>query len=304
VSRSDTLIMEVTSDPIVKDMVVKEIVHTIVLSGGGILGSLHIGYLKALRERAHLMIKTLVGTSVGTLIGLFYVLGMTTEEMTDAFCSFTESLLKMKKIENVFEEWGMDDGEYFVANVYDILIKKGIHPKITFSDLFARSGIQFVVAVTNLKTYKVDYLSKDTYPNMEVVEAIKVSCTIPILVTPSVGPNDQVWVDGGVLENFPIHYLTEKERSSTFGCNLVSWKPAPLRNLQDYLLSLIGCMLQKESEIVGSENVIQMDCSDVSFFDFNQAVAKRLALIERGYRNTITFMERTKTKKSRRASLN
>ena len=54
----------------------------LVLSGGGARGGAHIGVLKALQE-LRVPIDEVVGTSIGAVVGGFYVSGMTVQDMEE-----------------------------------------------------------------------------------------------------------------------------------------------------------------------------------------------------------------------------
>jgi len=62
----------------------------LVLSGGGARGGAHIGVLKALQE-LRVPIDEIVGTSIGAVVGGFYVSGMTVQDMADLL-TFIETL--------------------------------------------------------------------------------------------------------------------------------------------------------------------------------------------------------------------
>ena len=58
----------------------------LVLSGGGARGLAHIGVIKALEEN-HIPIDYISGTSIGAIVGVFYALGYTPDEMLQLFKS-------------------------------------------------------------------------------------------------------------------------------------------------------------------------------------------------------------------------
>lgn len=269
------------------------------------LGSIHIGFVKALAELSHFKPRTLVGTSVGSIINFFIAIGLTHEEMKKAFFNMNTSILKFKQVHNIFSELGMDDGEYFVAYMYDILLQRCLQPTMTFQELWNARGIELVVVVTDIVSYKTMYLSRHTYPDFEIVQALRASCTIPLLVTPMYGPNGEMWVDGGVTENYPVSHVTTKQ-GGVVGCNLVAWKPAPLYSLQDYVLNLVGCVFRHTAEDGPADTItLTVDCSDISFFDFDQDLSTREMLVERGYTLGKDYLKRgnlnvTKASQSRR----
>ena len=65
----------------------------LVLSGGGVKGSAHIGAIEALEENG-IKISAVAGTSIGSIVGSLYAMGYTTEEMLKLFRYFSKGLLK------------------------------------------------------------------------------------------------------------------------------------------------------------------------------------------------------------------
>jgi predicted acylesterase/phospholipase RssA len=76
---------------------------------------------------------------------------------------------------------------------------------------------KLVVTGTNLESEKSGLFSVDTTPNMPVADAVRISMSLPLVFKPLVirpehfGPIDLpdwlegVWVDGGYLNNLPLH---------------------------------------------------------------------------------------------------
>lgn len=161
----------------------------IVLSGGGARGIAHLGVLKALEEFG---IKPFVisGTSAGAIAGAFYAGGY--------------SLSEIKRI--------VEKGEFF--NLSNVLIKKqGLFtmkgfekmyqeyfPNNTFDDL----QIPLYVAATDILKGEVVYFSSGN-----LSQSLMASSCIPIVFQP-LHFNDTYYVDGGVLNNFPVEPLMNK----------------------------------------------------------------------------------------------
>ena len=62
-------------------------IKNLVLSGGGIKGALTIGALKELEKNGWLKnIENVLGTSIGSFLGLLWIIGYTGDEMNKIFC--------------------------------------------------------------------------------------------------------------------------------------------------------------------------------------------------------------------------
>ncbi|HEV7690272.1 MAG TPA: patatin-like phospholipase family protein [Hyphomonadaceae bacterium] len=86
---------------------------------------------------------------------------------------------------------------------------------ITFAEFKDITGYDFVTVGTNLSQRRSVYFSAALTPRFRVAEAVGISCCIPIMFKPvwiEADASDPVlgdlrgyWVDGGVLNNIPIH---------------------------------------------------------------------------------------------------
>jgi len=63
---------------------------------------------------------------------------------------------------------------------------------------------------SNLSTGRYEVFSHETYPLMDVKLAIRISMAIPYYFT-SVKFNDCIWVDGGLVNNYPIHVFDNRK---------------------------------------------------------------------------------------------
>lgn len=97
------------------------------------------------------------------------------------------------------EKWGGDPG-----------------PDITFASLAARSSIDLVVTGADLESGSLGTFSATETPEMPVADAIRLSMAIPFVYRPTAdeaGPRPGTWVDGGLVNNFPLHAFEPPEQS-------------------------------------------------------------------------------------------
>jgi len=155
----------------------------LVLSGGAARGFAHIGVLKALNEKG-IYPDIVSGVSAGALAGALYCDGY---EADDIFSIFKDkSLMKFASITIP------RDGLLGMDNLGKVL-RESLHAE-TFEEL----KIPFYCNATNLNEGKSEYFHKG-----ELVPCIMASASIPVLFKP-VYMNHSVYVDGGVLDNFPV----------------------------------------------------------------------------------------------------
>lgn len=106
-----------------------------------------------------------------------------------------------------------------------IIPKQPIDPeKITFKELFTITGVDLVLTGVNTTRKSSLYFSYKHTPDFPVVDAVQISMNIPLLFKPiwvnydvdKSNPNKRIkynglWVDGGMLNNFPIHAFDKIE---------------------------------------------------------------------------------------------
>lgn len=162
----------------------------LILSGGGARGFAHAGILKALNE-AGIYPDIISGVSAGAIVGSLYADGHTPDEIYTIF-SGEKHFFKYVKIgvpgKGLFKMVGLKQN-----------IEKHLSAR-KFEDL----KIPLFVAATNLNRGKVEYFHKGT-----ILDKIMASASIPVLFEP-VKIKGDLYVDGGVLDNFPTRPLSGK----------------------------------------------------------------------------------------------
>jgi hypothetical protein len=228
------------------------------LSGGGVNGFSHLGFIKYLHENKHLIIlDTIIGTSIGAVIGFLYFLEITPLEMYDIFLEIDPtSCFNINNMEKFFTTFGIDSGEYFIAKIIDILIQRKIDPLITFAELYKKSQKNLIICATNVDKHSSEYFSYENRSNMKVMDAIRMTTSLPLIFTP-VSFENSLYTDGFLTDNFPMQYLIDLynfNKSNTFlypensiiGCCLQSFVPTCNDSFDKYIYNIIGCIRNKQ----------------------------------------------------------
>lgn len=171
----------------------------IVLSGGSIRGSAHVGFFKRLREIDETP-SIISGSSAGAMVGAFRAAGKTEEEMMDFFRN--TPLFRYNSINPL--KPGIFNTEKYESAFHGFLPP-------TFEEL----EIPLIIATTNMEEGKAEYFSSG-----DLYKPLLASCAIPFVFAP-IEINGCLHVDGGVLDNFPVQPLVGKcERiiGSFLGC--------------------------------------------------------------------------------------
>lgn len=158
----------------------------LVLSGGGMRGAAHIGSIKALEE--HNIYPThIAGTSAGAVVGGLYAHGYNCDEMLQFFK--TIQILDYKK-------YAINKPGFIDASKYYNVFKKKF-PEDSFSVLKKK----LFITTTNFTDGVLQIFSEG-----ELIKPILASSAFPGLFSP-VKIKDKLYIDGGVLNNFPIELI-------------------------------------------------------------------------------------------------
>ncbi|MFM6976754.1 MAG: patatin-like phospholipase family protein [Sphingobacteriaceae bacterium] len=158
----------------------------LVLSGGAIRGVAHLGAMQAINE-AGLSIDKISGTSAGAIMGALYANGMNPEDIL-------EIIANIKLYQHIRPHFGA--GGLLSLQASEKLLKE-LLPHNTFKGL----RIPLVTTAVNLANHQLVYFSEG-----ELIPAIQASMAIPGVFKP-VQIQDQLLVDGGILNNFPVEPL-------------------------------------------------------------------------------------------------
>lgn len=158
-------------------------IRCVTFGGAGFLAGLQVGCVKYLEEIGVLEnVHTFIGTSSGSIISLGLVLGLPSADQADLLSSCGE--FEFNCIDRLFETRGMDDGANVYRMVGRVLQQGGLPENATFRTLHAHAAKTLLVNAANITDSRIDTFSHITDPDMEVRLAIRMSCSLPILVTP------------------------------------------------------------------------------------------------------------------------
>lgn len=250
--------------------------RSIVIAGGAVKVVSTIGCLKYLEEMDLIGgIKNFVGTSAGTIMCLFMVLGYKSIEIVEFLKEVMKdnmiSTFDMSKVFNIISEYGISDGSNLVEMLQRILYKKMKQRDISFIDLAKKVGKHLVICVSNLTDEKEEFFSVDTYPEMSVITAIKASCAIPFIFTP-VNINDKLYIDGAMYNNFAIDYFKDHRLKDILGLNIRQKNYQNTSDIISYSLFLISSLINrvnKKNYDDVDRNIVTIDIEDNDCFSLN-----------------------------------
>lgn len=161
----------------------------LVLSGGGARGIAHIGVLKALEEH-NINITHIAGTSAGAVVGALFAAGHPWATILKFFKEIP--LFEYKRY--AYNKPGFIDTNKFYKDLFPFFIE----------DDFKSLKKQLFIPTTNLIDGK-----EVVFTSGELIKPILASAAFPGLFSPVI-INNVSYVDGGVLNNFPVEAIKNK----------------------------------------------------------------------------------------------
>lgn len=267
-------------------------IENLVFSGAGVKIYSLIGFVKYLNEKDLLKnIKSVIGTSSGSLIATLIVLNLKYSEIEEIFLKLDMTNFKNITSENImkfFDNYGVDDGSELRRIIQIIFSLKINNSNPTFKELYEITNKKLVICATCVNTMEIEYFSYDTNPDFYVADALMMSTCVPLLFKPIV-INDKYYIDGGMTKHYPIDYFKD-EADKTLGILVTSNLNQEIKigGLKDYITNILFCNyinLVKNCYNNFKKNTILIE-NEHNFLDFNIEYNTKLSLLEQGYNET------------------
>ena len=286
----------------------------VVLGGGGAKGAAHVGVLKYLEEMG-IPVDYVAGTSMGSIIGGFYAMGYSPDELTDLIGGMDWSAYIGNKIdrsmlseelknrnstmllhvpfsdESLFDK---DSKSTFISQLPSAYVNNSSLINL-FNDLcvgyqeemdFNNLPIPFACVATDMITGDEVVLRSGSVPT-----AMRASMAIPGVFSP-VAMDDKVLVDGGLVNNFPADVLKEMGADIVIGVEVTSTKDVTSDDLKS-LPQVFARLLINSTSAKRVENRelcdvhIIPDVSGYGMLSFSPEAIDDL--VERGYNRAADF---------------
>ena len=189
-------------------------IENLAFQGIGLHATSYIGAIQYLQEKDKLKhIKAVIGSSSGSLFALFVVLGLCHSDIEDIILTWAENkslldlnILTLPKIVNNFiSSNALFSGKELEKQIGIVLKKYTSKSRITFQELYDKTGKEFIVCGANLSKSETTYFSHTTDPEMYVKHAVRISMSFPYLYSHVMYKGD-VYTDGGTFGTLPLKY--------------------------------------------------------------------------------------------------
>lgn len=257
----------------------------LIMEGGGIKGIAYGGALEELEERGVLEdIIRVGGTSAGAIQACLLSLGYTAKEITDIIAetpveSFNDDGFVAYGSKRLFKKYGWFKGDSFLQTIEKLIAYRTGTKDLSFAELHKLASTYpfrdlYVVGV-DLTDQQYVVFSHETYPNMRVADAVRISMSIPLYyraiwldkdgrVLEERDPEGEahLFVDGGLLMNYPVNIFDHSKYISGY-----TGTPTPMFNEET-----LGFRLERCEQIDFEQREVQ-GLAPFEIVDFNSYLA-------------------------------
>jgi len=230
----------------------------LVFEGGGVKGIAYVGALDVLTEKGILdQVVRVGGTSAGAINAILIGLGFTTDETKNIlweinFNNFMDDSWGVVRDTNrLIEQFGWYKGDFFRNWVGKLIKEKTGNSESTFADLEAMKERKkfkspFFMG-TNLSTRYSEVFSAEHTPRVCIADAVRISMSIPLFFAAKRSARGDVYVDGGVLDNYPIKLFDRKKYLDSANFAMTEYYERINKTLKDQPRSVSEYIYNKET---------------------------------------------------------
>lgn len=200
---------------------IETIIKHLVFSGGGPAGLITYGAVKQLAD-ANLWslrnIQSMYGCSIGAFLAVVISLGYEWTWLDDYILKRPwEKVFSLtpQNFWEVYEQKGLLGEKIVLESLKPLLEAKDLPEQCTLQELYEFNHIDIHLYTTNINSArltKVD-LSHTTHPTLPVIKALCMSMSYPLAFKP-ICMGEDCFIDGGLLNNFPLNDCLEQTRCS------------------------------------------------------------------------------------------
>lgn len=248
-------------------------IKNLVLAGGGAKNLFIIGLLQKINIDH---ISNYAGVSSGSIVIYLLSIGYTPFEIEQLaleldLTSFMgepsiENILLLKSITN------LDNLKVVLQTLTNYKLKKDT---ITFQDLYKKTNKIIQIGVTSLTNTNFTIFNYKNYPNVNIIDAILASCSLPGIFPPY-KINNSYYCDGGVLNNCPID-IFKNDIKNTIAFMFEIPPYSNNFNILQYISFAIGMPFKNKTKSLLSKypnNIIVFKDNKIPIIDFNLTKTK------------------------------
>jgi predicted acylesterase/phospholipase RssA len=246
----------------------------LVIGPGAMGGFSMLGYLKTIEESLD-NIKEYSGASAGAIISVFLALGFSIDNILYKLAELEGNKLVKLNLKCFMNKYGLVDLKPIRDKFVDIF-----ESDPTFLDIEKK----IYISAFCVNTSRTVYFSKDTHPDMKVIDALCMSIAVPFIFS-SYRYEGMVYVDGGTLETLPSSPFLDKKTNKVL-CIRMKMEPEFIPDItspKQFAEALIASTLNnRRQNVLKNCKVVDIDIGQVDVFNFNMTYEEKLKLYLKG----------------------
>ena len=288
-------------------------IRNLVFQGGGVKGLAYVGALQELEARQmYAGIEASAGTSAGSIVSTLVCLRYSVADISKIMDNTNmASFMDRENILKKLKFFGLHPGDAFLKWIKQQIRQSplGLQDTATFQDFKNKGARDLHVYATDLFTRNIQHFSVETTPDVVVAEAVRASMSIPVFFNAwkfsNNIPDDHLYVDGGVLLNFPLYTFDDLNQppESTLGFELVNLTGKPVLHRFEYwqwghfvtntfetlLMAQVVDLDQEEREL---NRIVRINDLGISATDFDLNNKQKAELVQSGMDAVKAFFDK------------
>jgi predicted acylesterase/phospholipase RssA len=189
-------------------------IKNLVISGGGPILIQILGAIQQLESDKFLElanIETIYSTSAGSIVGILLCLKFDWETINDYIIKRPWQNVFTIKVENIFDAYtkkGIFDIKTIEKCFKPLLEEKDMQVNVSLEEFYNKTKIELHLYAFDINEYKVEDISYLTHPKLSLLNAIQMTCGIPVLMKP-ICLDNKCYIDGGISCNYPLNYAIQ-----------------------------------------------------------------------------------------------
>ena len=244
----------------------------LVLGPGALAFYTLLGYITKIEDKLQ-DVEEISGTSSGAILGFLLLSGKSPQQIFDLTINLNTEELTKVDLKTFINSFGFINHELIKQKLVEMW---GGNP--TFKELPKK----LYVSAYCLNTLEVEYFSKDTHPDMYVIEAICASISIPIMFIPYEYKGKK-YIDGCTTEDLPVFPFLHKNFSDLL-CVKISQEPRNIKldSMLDYFMC-IATTSYKNRRTYSNVPTKKLNVTPIDVLNLRGPLEDRLKLFMIGY---------------------
>ena len=233
-----------------------------------------IGALKT-RESSLADVKEISGSSAGAILALFLAVGMSVDEILDTSLSLNIPNFVKIRIGSFFNKFGFVDMGPIRKKLVEIC---GSDPS------FSEIEMKIYISAFCMNTSETVYFSKDTHPDMKIIDAVCMSMAVPFIF--ACGKyNGETYVDGGMKEEYPLTPFFDKKphEITCIKIKMNRMYQDDIETPKQFVETLVRSALSNRVTYETPIQVVEINVGDTNVFDFGMGYEEKVRLFNMGF---------------------